>query len=168
MKQKTKTILTITALLLAATVSAQAKAKKKAKPTPTPAVTANFAAMNKVLRLAAYEKGGEFIGDVIGIVDAKSKKVVLKCNLSNLSNKEIHGVRGLLRFTTMFGDYIGDLSLETTAIIPPGGTLSVEWKAGAERFSEEGLKTFQKLKLDQMRQLWYPTMVVFTDGTILK
>ena len=145
-----------------------AKAKKKAKPTPAPASTANIAAMTKVFSLKAYEKGGEFIGDVVGIVDSKSKKVVLKCNLTNLSTREIHGARGVLRFTTLFGDYIGDLSLETTAIVPPRSTISVEWKAGAERFSEEGMKIFQKLKLEQMRQLWYPTMVVFSDGTILK
>ena len=167
MKHKTL-IFILATLILAMTLPVMAKSKKKIKPTPTPNPSVNIAAMQKVLRLAAYEKGGEFIGDVAGIVDSKAKKVVLKCNLTNLSTREVHGARGVLRFTTLFGDYIGDLSLETTAVIPPRTTVSVEWKAGAERFSEEGLKTFQKLKLEQMRQLWYPTMVVFTDGTILK
>ena len=128
----------------------------------------NLGAMQKSLKLWVYEKGGEFIGDVVGIVDQKEKKVVLKCGLKNLTRKQIHGVRGIIRFTTLFNEYIGDISVESTASIPAGQSISMEWKAGADRFSPEGLKKFQKLKLEEMRQLWYPSMIVFEDGTMLK
>jgi hypothetical protein len=86
----------------------------------------------------------------------------------NLTKKDIRGVRGIMRFTTLFGEYIGDLSLETTALVPAGQRVSIEWKAGADRFTPEGLQKFQKLKLEEMRQTWYPRMVVFTDGTMIK
>lgn len=132
------------------------------KPSP------NLAVMQKSLKFWVYEKGGEFIGDVVGIVDQKEKKVVIKCGLKNLTKKDIRGVRGVIRFTTLFKEYIGDISVESTAAIPAGQSISMEWKAGGDRFTPEGMKKFQKLKLEEMTQLWYPTMVVFTDGTMLK
>ena len=150
---------------------ALAKNKKtKVTPTSTPIVqpSPNMAAMNQALKFWVYEKSGELVGDVMGMVDPKEKKVVLKCGLMNLTKKDIRGVRGFLRFTTLFGEYIGDVSLETTELVPAGQRVSVEWKAGADRFTPEGLQKFQKLKLEEMRQLWYPRMVVFTDGTMLK
>jgi hypothetical protein len=153
---------------LAGSVSQAAQAKKKAKPTPTPLSSINAAAMNKVLKFWVYEKGGDIVGDVGGIFDPKIKTVILKCGLMNLTKKDIRGVRGVVRFTTLFGEYIGDISLETTAAVPAGQRVSIEWKAGSDRFTPEGLQKFQKLKLEEMRQLWYPRMVVFTDGETLK
>lgn len=140
---------------------------KKATPLPK-GPSPNLALMQKTLKLWVFEKGGEFIGDVVGIVDQKEKKVVLKCGLKNLTPKTIHGVRGVIRFTTLFNEYIGDISVESTAVIPAGQSISMEWKAGADRFTPEGMKKFQKLKLEEMRQLWYPSMIVFEDGTTLK
>jgi hypothetical protein len=147
------------------------KVKKNPTPTPSPissASPANTVAMNKALKFWIYEKGGDVVGDVVGLVDQKEKKVVLKCGLMNLTKKDIRGVRGIVRFTTLFGEYIGDISLETTALVPAGQRVSIEWKAGADRFTPTGLEKFQKLKLDEMRQIWYPRMVVFTDGETLK
>jgi len=145
-----------------------ASAKNKTTPTPSPISSPNTAAMNKALKFWVYEKGGDVVGDVVGLVDQKEKKVVLKCGLMNLTKKDIRGVRGIVRFTTLFGEYIGDLSLETTALVPAGERISIEWKAGADRFTPAGMEKFQKLKLEEMRQLWYPRMVVFTDGETLK
>ena len=141
---------------------------KKAKKTPTPMASSNMAAMNQALKFWVFEKGGELVGDVVGIVDPMGKKVVLKCGMQNLTKKDIRGVRGIVRFTTLFGEYICDITLETTQLVPAGQSVSVEWKAGTDRFTPEGLQKFQKLKLEEMRQLWYPRMVVFTDGTSLK
>ena len=169
MKKNTLALLIIFALV--GTEPGWALAKKKATLTPTPvssASPANTAAMNKALKFWVYEKGGDVVGDVVGLVDQKEKKVILKCGLMNLTKKNIRGVRGVVRFTTLFGEYIGDLSLETTALVPAGQRISIEWKAGSDRFTPAGLEKFQKLKLEEMRQIWYPRMVVFTDGEILK
>ena len=168
MKKSVLGLLIVLALVGSAPSLARAKAKKKAIPTPSPISSPNTAAMNKALKFWIYEKGGELVGDVVGLVDQKEKKVVLKCGLMNLTKKDIRGVRGIVRFTTLFGEYIGDLSLETTALVPAGQRVSIEWKAGADRFTPEKLEKFQKLKLEEMRQLWYPRMVVFTDGETLK
>ena len=164
---------TIYAIAIALLVSGPVGAKtKKAKviptPTPLPKASPNTAVMNQALKFWVYEKGGELVGDVVGLVDSKEKKVVLKCGLMNLTKKDIRGVRGIMRFTTLFGEYIGDISLETTELVPAGQRVSIEWKAGADRFTPEGLQKFQKLKLEEMRQTWYPRTVVFTDGAILK
>jgi hypothetical protein len=131
-------------------------------------VKPNTAAMQKALKLWVFEKGGEFVGDALGLVDYKEKKFILKCGLKNNTKKDIQGVRGVLRFTTLFGEYIGDLSLEFTDKVPAGRSVSVEWKAEGKRFSKQGFEKFQKLKLSEMKQLWYPTAVVFADGTMLK
>jgi hypothetical protein len=136
--------------------------------TKASSVSSKMASMQKVLRVWVFEKGGDFVGDVGGIFDQKRKVVILKCGLKNQTKKNIRGVRGVLRFTTLFGEYLCDLSLETTAAVPAGQSVSVEWKVGSERFTEEALKKFEKLKLEEMRQLWYPTTIAFTDGTILK
>ena len=165
---QSKLIFWIVAVALISASPALAKKKASKTPTPVPVASPNMAAMNKALKFWVYEKGGELVGDVVGIVDPKGKKIVLKCGMQNFTKKDIRGVRGFLRFTTLFGDFICDISLETTQLVPAGQSVSVEWKAGTERFTEEGLKKFQKLKLEEMRQLWYPRMVVFTDGTSLK
>ena len=153
------------AFLVAVANPVMAKTKKKAKATPTPASKVD---LSKVMRLWVFEKGGEFVGDVLGIVDQKEKKIILKAGMKNLTGKEIHGARGILRFTTLFGEFICDLSLETTSVVPPGQSITIEWKAEGQRFTPEGMKKFEKLKLDQMRQTWYPRMIVFTDGTTLQ
>lgn len=167
---KKTNLLLLMGILLGAGVTqpALAKAKKKATSTPTPLSSPNTAAMNKALKFWVYEKGGDLVGDVGGIFDQKIKTVILKCGLMNLTKKDIRGVRGIVRFTTLFGEYICDISLETTAAVPAGQRVSIEWKAGSDRFTPEGLQKFQKLKLEEMRQLWYPRMVVFTDGETLK
>ncbi len=126
------------------------------------------AKLAKLLKIWAYDKGDDLIGSVGGIFDQNRKKIVLKCALKNMTGKEIHGVRGVLRFTTLFGEYICDWTLESTTAVPPGQTAGVDWKAGIERFTKKGLATFEKLKLEEMRQIWYPTMIVFSDGTIEK
>ena len=168
MKRNTLTLFIVLALVRSTPSWAKTKTKKKATPMPSPISSPNTAAMNRALKFWIYGKGGELVGDVVGLVDQKEKKVVLKCGLMNLTKKDIRGVRGIVRFTTLFGEYIGDLSLETTALVPAGQRVSIEWKAGADRFTPEKLEKFQKLKLEEMRQLWYPRMVVFTDGETLK
>ncbi len=124
--------------------------------------------LQSMLRLYAYEKSTDVVSDVSGIFDAKAQKVTLKCELKNTTKKEIHGVRGFLRFTTFFGDVITDQSLETTVSLPPGQLVGVNWDIPAERFTPEALETFKKTKLDQMRQIWYPKMIAYTDGTVVK
>ena len=160
-------------LLLAvflAVVSSPKEVKAKKKPTPTPTVVESrrLAAMRKAVQVYAYEKGTDVVSDVTGIFDQKSQKVNLKCEFKNLSKKDIHGVRGILRFTTIFGDFITDQSLESTAVIAPGQVISISWDIPSERFTGNSMETFKKLKLDQMKQIWYPRMIVFTDGTTLK
>ncbi len=159
-----KKILFVT-LVLSAFVAAMASFIPSSQAASSPVPSAK---LTKYLKLWAYEKGDDFIGTVGGIFDENRKKIVLKCALKNLTGKEIHGVRGVLRFTTLFGEYICDWTLESTTVVPPGETAGVDWKAGIERFTKKGLATFEKLKLGEMRQIWYPSMIVFSDGTIAK
>jgi len=156
-------ILSVISILAAGLVQAAPKTAAKTSP-----VSSRMAALQKVLKVWVYEKGGDFVGDVGGIFDQKRKVAILKCGMKNLTKKDIRGVRGVMRFTTLFGEYITDLSLETTAAIPAGQSVSVEAKVGSERLTEEALKKFEKIKLEEMRQTWYPTTIAFTDGTILK
>jgi hypothetical protein len=121
-----------------------------------------------LMKVWVYEKSGDVVSDVSGIFDEKSKKITLKCGLKNLSKKEVHAVRGTLRFSTYFGDLIADLSVETVAAIPPGETLAVQWTVGPERMSKTAFETLQKTKLDQLKINWIPSVIAFSDGSMLK
>lgn len=158
-------------LLLVFTTALPVLAKKKKTPTPTPTVfvsTSNMAAMQKALRFYVYEKGSDVVSDVSGMFDSKAQKITLKCELKNQTKKEIHGVRGTLRFTTLFGEYIADVYIESTTVLPPGEVVGVNWDVPTDRLAPEAFDKLKKAKLEEMKQLWYPRMIVFTDGTVLK
>ena len=158
----------VTALLAVPLNPASAKTRKKPTPTPAPVSSSRQAAMTRALRFYVYEKSTDTIGDVTGIFDSKSQKIILKCELKNLTPREIHGARGTLRFSTLFGEYIADIYIETTAVIPPGQVIGVNWSVPTDRVAPEAFEKLKKAKLEQMKQVWYPSMVVFTDGTVLK
>lgn len=132
------------------------------------AASPNLAAMNKALRFWVYEKSTDVVSDVSGIFDAKSQKITLKCELKNLTKKEIHGVRGTIRFTTFFQETIADITVESTAAIEPGDKIGVNWDVPTSRLSPEAFDKLKKADLSQIKQVWYPRMIVFTDGTVLK
>jgi hypothetical protein len=133
-------------------------------PTPSIINSPNQAALANAFQITAYEKSFE----PLGVAGQNHQEVDLRCVLKNLSEKEIHGVRGILQFTTLSGANITRQALESTAVIVPGQSISYTWKIPSDRFTAKGLKKFKNLKLDQMRQVWYPRMIVFTDGSILK
>lgn len=167
-----KRYITLIALVLAITAATPALAKKKKTPTPTPTaipqVSPNLALMQKSLRFYVYEKSTDVVSDVSGLFDSKAQKITLKCELKNQTGKEIHGVRGTLRFTTLFGEYIADVYIESTTVLPPGEVVGVNWDVPTDRLSPDAFDKLKKAKLDQVKQTWYPTMIVFTDGTVLK
>ena len=134
----------------------------------TPVFASDQAVLSKALRFWVYEKTTDVVNDVTGLFDSKAQKITLKCELKNLTDREIHGVRGTLRFTTFFGEKIADISIETTAAIPPGQVIGVNWNVPTDRLSPDVFEKLKKAKLDQMKQVWYPSMIAFTDGTVLK
>jgi len=145
------------------------KPKKTPTPVPTPTVApANTAAMQKALRFYVYDKGTDVVSDVSGIFDSKAQKIFLKCELKNQTRKEIHGVRGTIRFTTFFGETIADVYVESSAIFPPGEVVGVDWDVPTDRLTPKAFEKLKNAKLDQVKQIWYPRMIVFTDGTVLK
>jgi hypothetical protein len=170
MKSKTSFILTLAVFIAAGPAFSKAKAVKTPTPVPKPAAKAspNLAAMQKALRFWVYEKSSDVVNDVTGIFDNKAQKIILKCELKNQTAKEIHGVRGTLRFTTYFGDVIADIAIETQLPIPAGQVLGVNWEVPTERLTPEAFDKLKKAKMEQMKQVWYPRMIVFTDGTALK
>ncbi len=141
---------------------------KAAQTTPTPAVSPNLALMKKALRFWVYEKSTDVISDVSGLFDSKAQKITLKCELKNQTGREIHGVRGVVRFTTLFGEEIADIYIESTDAIPPGQVIGVNWDIPTDRLSPDAFDKLKKAQLDKVRQIWYPRTIVFTDGTVLK
>jgi hypothetical protein len=137
-------------------------------PAPSAKLSPNNAVMQKALRFWVYEKSTDVVSDVSGLFDNKSQKITLKCELKNLTGKEIHGVRGTIRFTTYFGDVVADIYVETQLAISPGQVLGVNWDVPTDRLSKDAFQKLKKAKMDQLKQVWYPRMVVFTDGTVLK
>lgn len=167
-----KKVLILLIISLAVLETAPALAKKKKTPTPTPvpkaSVSPNLAAMQKALRFYVYEKSTDVVSDVSGIFDSKAQKITLKCELKNQTQKEIHGARGTIRFTTLFGEYIADVYIESTTVLPPGEVVGINWDVPTDRLKPEAFEKLKQAKLEQIKQTWYPSMVVFTDGTILK
>ena len=141
-------------------------AKKAAVPAgPSPEVRAE---MQRTLRFWVYDKGSDVVSDVTGLFDSKSRKITLKCELKNMTDREIHGVRGTIRFSSYFGDVIADVYVETTAVLPPGKVVGVNWDVTPQRLGAAAFNKLGKAKLKQVRQAFYPSMIVFTDGKVLK
>jgi hypothetical protein len=134
----------------------------------TPVFSSDQSSLVKALRFWVYEKSTDVVNDVTGLFDSKTQKITLKCELKNLTGKEIHGVRGTLRFTTFFGEKIADVAIETTAAIPPGQVIGVIWNVPTDRLSPDVFDRLKKTKLEQMKQVWYPSVIAFTDGPVLK
>jgi hypothetical protein len=161
--------LLVSAPVFSATVTkAKAKKKKPASATSAPTVSPNSNTMFRALQFRVYEKGTGLVSDVSGMFDSKTQKITLKCQLKNQTPKEIHAVRGTLRFSTFFGETIADVYLETTAAIPPGQSAGVNWTLGTERLSTASFEKLKKMKLEEMRQIWMPRMIVFSDGSALQ
>ena len=167
MKNKKLLFFLILGLLI---LDGPALSKTKVTPTATPILkqSPNLAAMQKALRFWVYEKSSDVVNDVTGLFDNKSQKITLKCELKNQTAKEIHGVRGFVRFTTYFGDVIADIFVETQLPIPAGQVIGVNWDIPTNRLTPEAFEKLKKAKMEQMKQVWYPRMIVFTDGTSLK
>jgi hypothetical protein len=140
----------------------------RAKPDDSAVLSAHHAALVRALRFYVYDKSTDVVNDVTGLFDSKSRKITIKCELKNLTRREIHGVRGTVRFSTFFGDKIADVYIQSTAAIPPGRVVGVNWDIPMERLGPEAFKALNKTKLDQMKQSWHPSMIVFTDGAVLK
>ena len=162
----------VTLLSLALTLATPALAKKKKTPTPTPTAvpqaSPNLALMQSSMRFYVYEKSSDVVNDVTGMFDSKAQKITLKCELKNQTEKEIHGARGILRFTTLFGEYIADIYIESTTVLPPGQVVGINWDIPTDRLSADAFDKLKKAKLEEIKQTWYPRMIVFTDGTVLK
>ncbi len=146
--------------------TAPAKSVERAVPSgPSPAVRAEMA---KALRFWVYDKGADVVSDVSGLFDSKSRKITLKCELKNQTRREMHAVRGTLRLATYFGETIADIYLETTTVLPPGEVVGVNWDITPDRLGPKVFERLQKVKLEQVKQAFYPRTIVFTDGSVLK
>lgn len=120
------------------------------------------------VQVRAVGKDLDAASKVKGVFKKASRTVSLKCQLLNQGAKPLGALRGTLRFTSYFGDLIGDLSVEVVAPVAPGQSVTTTWKIKRERFSsDEAFKTFADTPLDKMRVTWIPSMVVLSDGTRL-
>jgi hypothetical protein len=132
-----------------------------------PAAKANR--LTKVLKVWAFEKDMGAASKVKGVFKKDASTIRVRCGFENLSKKEIRASRGVLRFSTFFGETLFDLSWEAVTPIPPQGTASMEWKVKRGHFPDkEAFLRFRKTPLEEMRQVWSPSVVVFADGTSLK
>jgi len=98
---------------------AKAKAKTKA---PAPATTNRLAGL---LQVSPVEKTLDSVSKVKGVFQKSARTANLKCNFKNTGSSEIRAVRGVLRFTSYFGDPIVDLSVEVVTTLATGQTSTV-------------------------------------------
>jgi hypothetical protein len=63
---------------------------------------------------------------------------------------------------------VADIAIESTAAIASGQVIGVNWNVPPDRLKPEAFEALKKAKLEDLRQVWMPTMIAFTDGTVLK
>lgn len=149
--------------LLPVGVTAKTKAQDK---THIPVATHR---LEGLLQVVPVEKTLNTTSKVKGIFKKAARTANLKCSFQNQGSSEIRAIRGVLRFTSYFGDPIVDLSVEVVSVIAPGQKVTVAWQIKRERFtSDETFKTFVDTPLDKMRSVWIPSVVVLANGTTLK
>ena len=152
-------------LLVALLLPIVGMAKTKAKTAPQ----AQTNRLTRAVKVWAYSKDMGAASKVKNVFKKDAPTITVKMGFQNLSGKEIRASRGILRFTTFFGEGIYDLSWEAVMPIAPGQSASMEWKLKRANFaSDEAFEKFKKTPLDKMQQTWWPTVVVFADGTRLK
>ncbi len=143
-----------------------APASSKAKP----GRRTTSADLSKKVKAWAYEKGTSGVASKVkGVFKKSARTIEVKCGFQNVTSRTIRGVRGYLRFATLFNEPLYDLSLEAVMPIEPAQQSGMDWKLKREHFpSEEAFNRFCDTPLEKMRQMWVPTVIVFEDGTTLQ
>jgi hypothetical protein len=148
------------------TLPGMAPASGKAKP----GRKSTHAELARMVKAWAYEKKTVGVASKVkGVFKKSARTLEVKVGFQNVTSRTVRGIRGYLRFATMFNEPLYDLSLEAVLPIEPARQAGMDYKLKRENFpSDEAFKRFCDLPLDQMRQVWVPTVVVFEDGTTLQ
>jgi len=97
------------------------------------------------------------------------RSVMVSCGFSNHSNRSISAIKGVLRFTTYFGQPVFEMPLREKLSLEPGQETLRDWTLQRDDFKdEEAFAAFMTTPLSRLRQEWTPEELVLADGTVLK
>lgn len=111
------------------------------------------------LAVTLYEKGF-YSGDF-------QDYVTLRLMYENRSGKDMRAFRGTLQFNDLFGEEVQKAELKEDKILKAGETRRVDRSLPYNRFIEADRK-LRSTALENLKVVWLPTTILFTDGTSLQ
>lgn len=115
-----------------------------------------------VLAVTVYDKGAnknQYIDNV--------SEITLSFSYQNLSAKEIRGFKGTVVFKDVFGDVIKQADIKEDQPLGPNATRRDKRSLNYNMFTDDDKKLLAT-KLSEMKVVWEPDTILFTDGTSLK
>jgi len=122
------------------------------------------------LHVCAHEKiAASATHEKIFFIKRDHRSVMVSCGFSNHSNRSISAIKGVLRFTTYFGQPVFEMPLREKLSLEPGQETLRDWTLQRDDFKdEEAFSAFMTTPLARLRQEWKPEELVLADGTVLK
>jgi hypothetical protein len=93
--------------------------------------------------------------------------ITLKFAYENHTSKTIRGFRGSMEFEDLFGEKIKVSGLTEDEPLSPGESRKVSKTLNYNQFSDED-KKLRSTELANLKLVWRPTEILFTDGSRLK
>lgn len=115
--------------------------------------------LRDALSVTLYEKGfqsGSF-----------QDYITLKMSYQNTSGKDIRGFKGTVVFQDLFGDAIKQVNLKEDDIVKASETKRVGRTLNYNQFISADAK-LRSTEMDNLKAIWNPDLILFTDGTSLK
>jgi hypothetical protein len=95
-----------------------------------------------------------------------SDSIALTVAFENHADKDVVGVKGMVKFSDLFGDEIKSISLSYDEGIKANATASWAAELRYNQFIAEDVK-LGNTPLDKMKVTWEPETIIYADGTTL-
>jgi hypothetical protein len=126
--------------------------------------------LKKYLYVCAHEKTmGAVTHDGKFFVKKDHRSVLVACGFTNPSTKNIRSIKGVLKFSTYFGNPVFEMSVQENLSLSPGQEAMRERTLQRVDFiNEETFAVFMATPLSRLRQEWMPVEMVLSDGAVLR
>lgn len=115
--------------------------------------------LNNILTVAMYDKG---------YVEADYQEfLTYDIAFENKSNKDIRAVKGVIHINDLFNDEIKSINLTYDNTISAGSTGKERFTTSYNQFLDEDTRLRSKT-VEDLKIVWMPEKIIFTDGSTLE
>ena len=120
--------------------------------------------MNQTTSFHLLAKGFEpFVGPSDGY---EKSYITLRISIRNNSNKDLQAMTGVLEFFDANGALVDSRGFAVVSVIKSHGTVIRDLKMVVNRYEDRDTK-FRNVQVSDVRAVFYPSGMYFTDGVLL-